>query len=230
MRIDPTYTNVSFAYTDVESGQIYHVKALEEKMYPRHYGVTSGEGEGEDLLSGLGETPEAISPDGKDELQEQHLTFQKNERGVSFDDLFGPYLEGASNIVITDPYIRLFFQARNMMEFLEMVIRVKDAGEEVSVHLVTSRDELEDDRQEEYLQEMQTSVAPAGVHFTWEFDDSGSLHVRHIITDIGWKILLDHGLDIFQRYEMNDAFALVNRLQEQRAVKAFEVTYLRMDG
>jgi len=230
MRIDPTYTNVSFAYTDVESGQIHHVKALEEKMYPRHYGVTSGEGEGEDLLSGLGETPEAISPDGKDELQEQHLTFQENERGVSFDDLFGPYLEGASDIVITDPYIRLFFQARNMMEFLEMVIRVKDAGEEVSVHLVTSRDELEDDRQEEYLQEMQTSVAPAGVHFTWEFDDSGSLHARHIITDTGWKILLDRGLDIFQRYEMNDAFALVNRLQEQRAVKAFEVTYLRMDG
>jgi ATP-dependent Lon protease len=230
MRIDPTYADVSFAYTDVESGQIHHVKALEEKMYPRHYGVTSGEDKDEELLSGLEKTPEAISPNGKDELQEQHLTFQENERGVSFDDLFGPYLEGASDIVVTDPYIRLFFQARNMMELLETVIRVKDAGEEVSVHLVTSRDELEDDRQEEYLQEMQTSVAPAGVHFTWEFDDSGSLHARHIITDTGWKILLDRGLDIFQRYEMNDAFALVNRLQEQRAVKAFEVTYLRVDG
>ena len=36
------------------------------------------------------------------------------------------------------------------------------------------------------------------------------------------------GLDIFQRYDMNDAFALGNRLQEQRAVKVSEVTYLRV--
>ena len=160
--------------------------------------------------------------------REQHLTFEENERGVSFDDLFGPYLEGASEIVVTDPYIRLFFQARNMMELLETVARVKDPGEEVSVHLVTSRDEFEDDRQEEYLQEMQASAATVGVRFTWEYDDSGTIHARHIVTDTGWKILLDRGLDIFQRYEMNDAFAFANRMQDQRAVKAFEVTYLRV--
>jgi len=94
---------------------------------------------------------------------------------------------------------------------------------------VTGRDESEGERQEEYLQQMQASAASGGIHFTWEFDDSGSIHARHIVTDTGWKILLDRGLDIFQRYEMNDAFALANRLQEQRAVKAFEVTYLRID-
>jgi len=228
MRIDPTYADVSFAYTDMESGQIRRVQTLEEKMYPRHYGITSGEGE--DLLPDLGTTSEAVSPDGKDELLEQHLTFEENERGVSFDDLFGPYLAGASEIVVTDPYIRLFFQARNMMELLETVARSKEASEQVTVHLVTSRDESEGDRQEEYLQQMQASAATVGIHFTWEFDDSGSLHARHIVTDTGWKITLDRGLDIFQRYEMNDAFALANRVQEQRAVKAFEVTYLRVDG
>ena len=35
-------------------------------------------------------------------------------------------------------------------------------------------------------------------------------------------------LDVFQRYEMNDAFNLNNRLQETRACKAFEVTYLKI--
>ena len=50
---------------------------------------------------------------------------------------------------------------------------------------------------------------------------------RHIITDTDWKILLDRGLDMFQRYEMNDAFALGNRVQQYRPVKAFEVTYLK---
>ena len=43
----------------------------------------------------------------------------------------------------------------------------------------------------------------------------------------GWKISLDRGLDIFQRYEMNDAFSLSNRLQEFRSAKAFEITYLK---
>jgi ATP-dependent Lon protease len=40
--------------------------------------------------------------------------------------------------------------------------------------------------------------------------------------------LLDRGLDIFQQYEMNDAFSLANRLQQFRSVKAFEIIYLRM--
>jgi hypothetical protein len=32
----------------------------------------------------------------------------------------------------------------------------------------------------------------------------------------------------FQKFEMNDAFSLANRLQNYRQVKAFEVTYLRV--
>ena len=47
------------------------------------------------------------------------------------------------------------------------------------------------------------------------------------MTDTGWKISLDRGLDIFQLYSMNDAFSLANRLQEHRSLKQFEVTYLR---
>ncbi|HDQ70544.1 MAG TPA: BREX system Lon protease-like protein BrxL [Chloroflexi bacterium] len=226
MRIDPTYAEVDFAYTDVESGQVRRVQTLEEKTYPRYYGAGGDEDAGEDILADW----EAASPGGEDERQAQHLTFEENERGVSFDGLFGPYLKGAGEIVVTDPYIRLFFQARNLMELLETVARVKETGEEVSVHLVTVRDEFGEEQQEEYLQQMQAAAATAGVHFTWEYDETGALHARHIVTDTGWKILLDRGLDIFQRYEMNDAFALANRVQEQRAVKAFEVTYLRVDG
>lgn len=116
-----------------------------------------------------------------------------------------------------------------MMELLETVARAKDSDEDVHVHLLTVRDEFEPDRQEEYLQQMQTSVTTAGIQFTWAYDEFTTLHARHIVTNTGWKILLDRGLDIFQRYEMNDAFALTNRLQEQRAVKAFEVTYLRVN-
>ena len=41
-------------------------------------------------------------------------------------------------------------------------------------------------------------------------------------------ILLDRGLDIFQRFDGNDAFSVANRLQTHRACKPFEVTFLRI--
>jgi ATP-dependent Lon protease len=227
MRIDPTYAEVNFAYADVESGQLRRVRTLEEKMHPAHYG-TAGAVDTEEAEAL--DPSEVAAPDDEGGAQEQHLTFEENERGVCFDALFGPYVQGATEITVTDPYIRLFYQARNLMEFLETILRQKDDADEVAVHLVTTQDDFEADRQDAYLAAMQTSVATAGVHFTWTYDASNTLHARHIVTDTGWKILLDRGLDIFQRYEMNDAFALTNRMQGYRAVKAFEVTYLRVEG
>ncbi len=58
-------------------------------------------------------------------------------------------------------------------------------------------------------------------------DGTGTIHARHIVTDHGWKISLDRGLDIFQHYEMNDAFTFANRLQQYRPCKAFEVTFIK---
>ena len=81
------------------------------------------------------------------------------------------------------------------------------------MHLVTTRDEFKGEQQDEYLAQTQAAVEVAGIHFTWEYDASATIHARHIVTDNGWKILLDRGLDVFQRYEMNDAFDLGNRVQ-----------------
>lgn len=41
------------------------------------------------------------------------------------------------------------------------------------------------------------------------------------------NIALDRGLDIFQHYEMNDAFTFANCLQQYRPCKAFEVTFIK---
>lgn len=99
--------------------------------------------------------------------------------------------------------------------------------DEVSVHLITIEDEYKGEQQQEIFAKMQASAAAAGLSFTWEYDKTRSMHARHIITDQGWKIALDRGLDVFQHYEMNDAFAFANRLQEHRACKAFEVTFIK---
>jgi len=224
MRIDSTYTNVSFTYRDT-SGQVRPIKTLEEEEYPHYYRNTISDND-----SSSQEVP--VSPQGvpiaaESTLKEQHLTFHENQRGISFDTLFGSYLQGASQITITDPYLRLFYQVRNLMELLETIVKYKQPDEEVAVHLVTSEDDFKAEQQRESFEKIKESCNAVGIDFTWEFDQTGSIHARHIATDHGWKILLDRGLDVFQNYEMNDAFTFANRLQQYRPCKAFEVTFIK---
>ena len=241
-RIDSTYADVNFSYTD-KAGKERAVATLEEIEYPNYFHQTVIETD-----EGLPETdlPESISIElaASDktpsrvtkptpaldtvELKEQHLTFMENQRGVSYDELIGPYIKGAKHITITDPYIRLFYQARNLMELMETIVKNKALEDEVIVSLVTVEDEFKGEDQRNFFEQIQSSMFTVGIKFAYSFDTTGSQHARHIVTDAGWKISLDRGLDIFQQYDMNDAFQLSNRLQKHRACKAFEVTFIKV--
>lgn len=235
MRIDQTYAKVNFAYLD-SSQHLYQVTTLEEREYPHYYHRSVGDGseeekqsQSDDLVSSIENS--SILPQTNPELvlKEKHLTFQENQKGISYDSLFGSYLAGAKQITITDPYIRLFYQLRNFMEFLETIVRHKSDDSEVAVHLITTEDDFKSEQQRESLEKIAESCGAVGVNFTWKFDESGTIHARHIITDHGWKISLDRGLDIFQNYEMKDVFTFANRLQQFRACKAFDVTFIRQE-
>ena len=230
-RLDSTYERVHFSYAD-GSGQSKTVTTLEEEEYPAYYhktiseeNPTSAPVQASLLVTQL-RASEALP---ESTLEEKHLTFQENQKGVTYDLLFGDYLKGATQITITDPYIRLFYQIRNFMEFLETLVRQKPVEAEVAVHLVTIEDEFKGEQQKENFEKIRESAQAIGVNFSWEFDSSNTLHARHIVTDHGWKISLDRGLDIFQHYEMNDAFTFSNRLQQFRPCKAFEVTFIKGD-
>ena len=77
---------------------------------------------------------------------------------------------------------------------------------------------------------MKTACESVEIELTWTFDETGTIDARHIITDHGWKISLDRGLDIFQQYDLNETFSFSNRLQQYRACKAFEVTFIRTNS
>ncbi len=234
MRIDTTYTDVKFTYKK-PSGNMLPVKTLEEKQYPQYYkSDETDEGE-ERNLDAQKKMPDQIPQDSfvkeeLEELKEGHLTFQENQRGISFDGILGTYLKGANQITITDPYIRIFYQIRNLMELLETIAKNKQDGDEIAVHLITTEDEFRNIQQKEAFDKMQESCSMIGISFTYEFVDSKTIHARHIVADNGWKILLDRGLDVFQHYEMNDSFTFSNRLQKFRSCKAFEITFLKNDA
>jgi ATP-dependent Lon protease len=227
MRIDNTYSPVRFCYIDQETKAEKYVRTLEEEQYPQHYRSTSSEvaaGDSDEKT----EIQESVKKvDQPIILREGNIVYQENQRGLTFEKLFGPYLRGAKVLKVTDPYIRLFYQVRNLMEFIETVVRQKAEDEEVKIHLVTVADELDPEGQKELLQKIEVSCSPVGIEFSYEFVDAKSIHARHIIADNGWKIALDRGLDIFQRYDMSDGLAIANRLQQYRACKGFEVTYIR---
>ena len=224
MRIDNTYAKVKFGYKD-RSGKMYLVKALEEKQYPQYY--QDNDNDDDEIDFDMPDTAPVETPIEKPELKDQHLTFQENQQGISFEAVLGPYLKGASRITITDPYIRIFYQIRNLMEFLETIVKNKQDEDEIDVHLITIADDYKSIQQQEFLEKIKESCSTVGLSFTYEFADTNTIHARHIVTDNGWKILLDRGLDIFQHYEMNDAFTFSNRLQQFRRCKAFEVTFLK---
>lgn len=240
LRIDSTYPDVRFTYRTAD-GQERAVQTLEEDEYPNQYhrklamepAAHEAADETNDPIDALDATevpkpPAAALVSPEPVLKEHHVTFQENQRGVTFDALFGPYLAGATRITVTDPYLRVFHQLRNLMELLETVSKQKGPEDEVSVHVVTVEDEFHSDRQTENLQKIAEACTGIGIQFSWEYDTTGTRHDRDISTDHGWKIVLSRGLDIFQRFELNEAFNFANRLQQHRQCKEFNVTYVKI--
>jgi hypothetical protein len=115
--------------------------------------------------------------------QTGHFSYHENQRGVTFDALFGPYLVGAQKITITDPYIRAFHQVRNVMELIETIAKTKYPADEVEVHLITCLDGIRPEKQAENLGAIAASCEGVGIKFTWEFDETNTIHARHIVTD-----------------------------------------------
>ena len=238
LRIDSTYPETDFSFT-ARDGRKVAVKTLEETEHPQYYHKRAPTHD-EPTSEGVKRGGDALvlkvvqkSAETEGDLvgpSEGHKVFSENQKGVTYAELFWPWLRGATNIVVTDPYIRMFHQVRNLMEFVEMVAVRKAPEEEVAVRLITCPDEVYPEKQQANLVAVESACTAAGIKFSWEFDGTNTIHARHIVSDTGWKISLDRGLDIYQKFEMNDAFSLANRLQGYRQVKAFEITYLKASG
>ncbi len=254
-RIDETYDRVEFKYRRKDGGWV-GVTTTEELECPEKYHsldkVPVGDGGTASIAAqnvavtedGFPDVPvadravtdaseapaEADLAGGTDStLRTGLMSFRENQRGVSYESLFGAYLEGARSVEIVDPYVRAFHQCRNMMELLQVCMRHMDpACAEKRVHLLTCADEYDPEKQGSYLQQVADAFAPFGLSFSWDIDRTGSIHARHLRIDQAWDILLDRGLDIYQRFDSNNAFALEAMMPEMRRVKQFEVTYLRV--
>ncbi|GLW94047.1 BREX system Lon protease-like protein BrxL [Actinokineospora globicatena] len=225
LRIDSTMAEVKFGYFDKEATW-YAVGTLEEDQYPTYYRRVRTGTEPDEAPANADSLEVGAASAG---LFQGHREYQEGQHGVSYDELLVSYLQGASRITIVDPYVRMFHQARNLMELIEAIARGKDPADEIALKLITVENQDGPEKlqkQYEYLVQIKQSAAVLGIVFDVEFAGPQSIHDRSISTDTGWRILLGRGLDIFQR--MSDSpFDLATRYQKHRGLKAFGVTYLR---
>ena len=230
LRIDDTFARHDFIYKRNQDGEAVTVLTPEERQYPTFAGPKAKPGESSDAEPSAESSAESTKSSDttakkKTGPEPGHISVPENSKGWSYRRLFADYLRGAQRIEVRDPYIRLFFQARNMMEFLQMVNSLMPDGDEVDVHLVTQSDRDSCEKQSEFLDQIVESFEGSKVNFSWKLAENETFHARSITTDTGWKITLDRGLDIFQRYA-SGPFSLPQNSQEARMTRGFEVTYL----
>lgn len=257
-RIDETFARTHFRFRQ-KGGAWHEVTTLEEVNFPRTYhsrDKVSLDEEENRSAADLTPTPtpastttsvvdeSAISREptvdaSEPKLVEQaqilsepfvgHREYRENQRGLSYERLFGPYLDGVQKVEIIDPYIRKFYQCRNLMEVLEVILSHFDYSvPEVSVHLTTVRDdEFFGSKQDDYLQQIAEAMSPLGLSFTFDYDESRTIHDRKMVINDTWEILLGRGLDIWQYFDSGNAFVVETNVPEVRKVKEFGITYLR---
>lgn len=231
LRIDTTMADVKFSFLD-KAGEWHEVTTLEEDEYPtyyhqrRHEDSKAGDSsEGESAEPEAPVTPSIESMSKPAPLFEGHREFQENQRGVSYETLLLPYLRGATDITIVDPYIRIPHQGRNLVDLLSLLASAKDPADEIAVTLVTKEDTGQFQQQHLLmLKDIQDGAASVGIKFNVQWDET--IHDRSIRADNGWKILLGRGLDIFQKGS-GSQFDIGARRQEFRQVVAFGLTYIR---
>ncbi len=132
----------------------------------------------------------------------------------SFREIFGSYLAGVKEVTLVDPYIRAFYQMRN----IEDLLRECPLAIGAKFHLITMFDAQSDYGEEDSrarLEDLQERLKATGINFTFEFSDR--IHDRKMELP-NWLIILGRGLDIFHAPTWNDGNSGGRRTKEGRIV------------
>ncbi len=131
----------------------------------------------------------------KTELEEQHFTIRYDETGHSYESIVAPYLAGATEVTIEDPYIRITHQVQNFVRLCETIINNSAVKK---ILLVTGYDDEEQKKEaEEKFADLKQSLLEIDVVLAISFNTQ--LHDREIRIDNGWAIKIGRGLDFYQK-------------------------------
>src|SRR5690606_24813838 len=220
IKMDETFNEdpVTFCYEDKE-GLVTQIQTLEELEYCKvespslQISVVSSN---ENLAPAAIASPITIT---KNLLEARTVSVRENQSNVSYDKLFGAYLAGVHEVNIVDPYIRLPYQVRNLMELVRLILSKRVDEEMIRIHLKTFNSDDKIPEMIDTFDELKDSLLDMDVEFSYEFDEN--IHDRSISLDNGWVISLGRGLDIWQR--TGGMLDLAEYIQEKRICKEFSM-------
>jgi ATP-dependent Lon protease len=113
-------------------------------------------------------------------------------RGGMDASQYKDYLIAVEEVKIQDPYIRQKHQISNFLKLAELLVKIGDCKK---IHLVTSADDVEQQKENKYaFDQIADSLFENEINFTF----SDTIHDRQIETSNGWRIVMGRGLDYFQ--------------------------------
>ena len=141
------------------------------------------------------EEPLKPSSDGDQEPQEQHYTIFYGDTGYGYDSIMGPYLKGAKEVTVEDPYVRVTHQIQNFVRFCEAVVKLSMVRK---INLITSYDDKTNiSEMRDNLEEVKQSLLEIDVILDIKLNPN--MHDREIRIDNGWTIKIGRGLDFYQK-------------------------------
>lgn len=137
----------------------------------------------------------AVGPRLEDEPKEQHYTIMYGDTGYNYEYIISPYLKGAKEVKIEDPYIRMPHQIQNFGRLCETFIKLSLVRK---ITLTTSYDEDTNvSEMNDRLEEIKQSLLEHDV--VLDIQLNLHLHDREIRFDNGWIVKIGRGLDFYQR-------------------------------
>jgi ATP-dependent Lon protease len=214
--IDETFKSepVEFKYRVLSNGQEFSPETLEKQNYFAALEARVDSETVEDETQTFIQTNTALTP--------HQFILKDNQTGISYKKLFGAYLKGATSLSLQDPYIRMPYQFKNLLEFCMMLGNNKDPETEIALEVITWNTEEFMPDTISFFEELQSNVLDLGINLVYKFENN---HDRFIDANNGWKITLGRGLDIFEKTE--GRFSVADMDQTRRKCKACEITYLK---
>ena len=161
--IDETFRSepVEFKYTILSSGKEVFPETLENLNYKAAVEIQEESKE---------DTPETRTEKPKLNLQPHQVIIKDNQTGISYKKLFANYLKGASYITIQDPYIRMYYQFNNLLEFCVMLGNNKEPEEEINLEIVTWNHEEYRNDSIALFDDLIAAVQSLGINLTYKME------------------------------------------------------------
>ena len=226
--IDETFKAepAKFVYTILKTGQEKQVKTLE----CLENGIEESDFENTSEDGNQPEQPQSNNePTGERkkrprigrEPANKSVDLRLNQKGVSYRSLFGDYLRTATDIKVTDPFIRYPYQIDNLVDFIQTCRQCCENNEELKIHISTNNEDEKVPEMIDIFDDLKDELATIGIEFSYDFDAD---HDRSIELNNGWRIILGRGLDIYEKYER---FSLGRTRLEDRRCKECSITFVQ---